>query len=222
MQLVAPTFSDLQAWFLVYSASTRSGWSLESRMRGSRSELVLWRSRTEELLYLRSHHTTHRDIQGCPKRIINFIMQYSIDKKQNVPLIVARGVSVENRTDSCVVWAWLTWSLWRTPWSVSSSKATALLIWKPHMQTSHYPDRITHTLHFIQRHFNVLHNNKSIDKKNNDIVKSKKDNTTLIIHCNEFARLAGQLHLSKMQLNCGLTHVCRSLLMRSQRPSPVG
>lgn len=35
------TFSDFQAWFLVYSASTSSGFSRDSRMRGSLSELVL-------------------------------------------------------------------------------------------------------------------------------------------------------------------------------------
>lgn len=36
------TASDLHAWFLVYCASTRSGSFLESKTRGSRSELVLY------------------------------------------------------------------------------------------------------------------------------------------------------------------------------------
>lgn len=39
------TFSDFQAWFLVYSASTSSGFSRDSRMRGSLSELVLHKKR---------------------------------------------------------------------------------------------------------------------------------------------------------------------------------
>lgn len=35
------TLSDFQAWFLVYSASTSCGASLDRRIRGSRSGLVL-------------------------------------------------------------------------------------------------------------------------------------------------------------------------------------
>lgn len=35
------TLSDFQAWFFVYSASTSSGASLDRRIRGSRSGLVL-------------------------------------------------------------------------------------------------------------------------------------------------------------------------------------
>lgn len=43
------TFSDFQAWFFVYSASTRSGSSLDSRTNGSRSGLVLAQQHREEL-----------------------------------------------------------------------------------------------------------------------------------------------------------------------------
>lgn len=43
------TFSDFQAWFFVYSASTSSGSSLDSRTNGSRSGLVLAQQHGEEL-----------------------------------------------------------------------------------------------------------------------------------------------------------------------------
>lgn len=40
------TFSDFHAWFLVYSASTRLGSSLDSRINGSLSGLVLHKKQT--------------------------------------------------------------------------------------------------------------------------------------------------------------------------------
>lgn len=74
------TFSDFQAWFLVYSASTSSGSSRDSRIRGSLSGLVLqkkWPQSLPNHLTWHSYPTTGletlplygTDLSVCPENI---------------------------------------------------------------------------------------------------------------------------------------------------------
>lgn len=54
------TRSDFQAWFFVYSASTSSGSSLDRRIRGSRSALVL------------SKESRHKSVKAAKAVKLNF------------------------------------------------------------------------------------------------------------------------------------------------------
>ena len=122
------TFSDFQAWFLVYSASTRSGASLDSRTRGSRSGLVLDVCAKDE----REGENDGKKEEGV--------------REQSYPLATVPPTGYKeysnSTTSNWVHWAYthvhnvnilplgLTWSPWRSLWTLSSSKATERLTYR--------------------------------------------------------------------------------------------